>query len=733
MNAEPEKPPVASEEPAPHELPSTGRMTRALFWTVPTFATIALTDAAGTSRIGPPGFGSGVVLWLGLLGYMLPLFLTVGFLVAGLLALAGVVVEWAKRGGLPSFVDGSCREDALAATLPVFALFLMVVSSLHLSAVRFNNQQLAALLVALISIAALAVLGMVWTGAFAAARELRARLASRPRLASLLVWLAALVPILIVALWQARLNRAGFGILGPWMFAGPAGGVTVLLALWWCKHRFRAAARPFRLALWASLPTSTLLSAVLGYAWVELPHVAVQGGLWSSVVVRAARVATDVDRDGSSSLFGGGDCAPFDPTIHPLAIDIPGDGIDSNCLDGDALPFDAAQPPRWYDDAPGMGRSKNFVVVTVEALRSDRISFLGYKHRTTPNIDAFAKKSVIFPRMYAASSATTLSLASLFTTYVPSHTKTRPGKRHVGIDLSMPWIPEILREEGFRTGAVLVDYQAFKPEWNMGYDRGFEHYDTSTHIDMRGGMFYGFPSAGVIDKVTRFVDESAEKRFMVWTHLVEPHAAYEREPGAPNFGDHEEGLYASDLWSADRQIGRLLEHLGNRRLLEDTIVLITGDHGEAFGEHGEKYHYSSVHDPQLRTLGLLYVPGLGHRMVDQAVIHQDLTTTALNLLGVKRGFEKLRGRNVVPTFRGFRVEPDEIFPELAGFQVRVQSFALVRWPFKMIHPRGTKTYQLFHLEQDPGELTDVASTYPEQFAAMRERMARHVEAIGTNR
>jgi arylsulfatase A-like enzyme len=297
----------------------------------------------------------------------------------------------------------------------------------------------------------------------------------------------------------------------------------------------------------------------------------------------------------------------------------------------------------------------------------------------------------------------------------------------------MPWIPEILKEEGFRTGAMLVDYPVFKSEWNMGYNRGFELFDTSTPVEMRDGMFYGFPSGELVEKINRFIDEAGTNPFMVWTHLVEPHAAYERQPGAPDFGDDEEGLYASDIWAADKQVGRLISHLDERGLLNNTVVLITGDHGEAFGEHGEKHHYSSVHESQVRTLGLLYVPGLGHRMVKQAVIHQDLTTTAMNLLGVKRDFDQLRGRNLIPTFRGFRVEPDEIFPELAGFQVRVQSFSLVRWPFKMIHPRGSKTYRLYDLEKDPGETVDVATQYQSQYASMRERMTLHVETIGTPR
>jgi arylsulfatase A-like enzyme len=295
----------------------------------------------------------------------------------------------------------------------------------------------------------------------------------------------------------------------------------------------------------------------------------------------------------------------------------------------------------------------------------------------------------------------------------------------------MPWLPEMLQKKGVQTAAVLGDYLAFTREgWNMGYDRGFAHYDTSTHINMQGGMFYGFPGAEMVDKATRWLDQTGGKPFMLWMHLVEPHAKYERARHAPSFGDDEQELYASDIWAVDEQVGRLIAYLTDKGLLDSTLVVVTGDHGEEFGEHGNKYHYSSLYEQQVRTVGVMHVPGVGHRRVKQAVVHQDLTTTAMNLLGIREGFEQLRGRNLIPTFEGERVEPSSFFIELAGFQVRVRSFALVDWPFKLLHPKGSTIYTLFQLEKDPGERDDVATNHPEVHARMKEAMIRHEEAIG---
>jgi arylsulfatase A-like enzyme len=159
------------------------------------------------------------------------------------------------------------------------------------------------------------------------------------------------------------------------------------------------------------------------------------------------------------------------------------------------------------------------------------------------------------------------------------------------------------------------------------------------------------------------------------------------------------------------------------------VIIITGDHGEGLGDHGVRTHFNTVFDSEVHTLGLMYLPGVGGRQIDQPAAHRDMITTALNVLGVKREFERLRGRNFVPALRGFRVEPDELFVELAGVGVRSPIIGLVRWPFKMVHTVGSSSFALYDLARDPMESRDVAAEHPRATTEMRERMIRHVEGI----
>ena len=719
--------------PEAHEpAPRTNAVWRLGFPVVAGGAAFALVDAVGTSRVGAVGLGATTVLALRVLLYTLPLYLAAGALIALLVAATQSLLRRAVTAGLPPF-EPSARRDLLAAMLPPVSGFVAGLAHFaRVSSTRFNNHVLGGLLVALVALGLVTAASALALALFIGLRRVRARLTSRPRTSALLRWGLSAVAPLVVAIHLSWLNRDGFRILGVWLFAGPLAAV-VATALAVVLMRVRLPLGPkntWRIAI-ASFLVSIAATFLVSLVSSSTPFLIVQGGLWSKHLLTVARAATDLDRDGASSWFGGGDCAPFDRSIHPGAYDVPGDGIDNNCANGDAQPAGAEQPPVWYDAKPGVGKSKNLVVITIEALRSDHVSFLGYEHPNMPQLGKLAARSIVFERMYSATSATTLSLSALWTTQVPSYTRTRPGAGHAGIHASMPWVPELLRKQGFATAAILGDYLAFTRDgWNMGFDRGFTHYDTSTHINMQGGMFYGFPGAEMIDKAIRWLDQSGGKPFMLWMHLVEPHAKYERAPKAPNLGDDEQELYASDIWAADEQVGRLVAYLTDKGLLDSTLMIVTGDHGEEFGEHGNKFHYSSLYEQQVRTVGVMHVPGVGHRRVTQPVVHQDLTTTAMNLLGVREGFEELRGRNVMPTFEGERVEPSSFFIELAGFQVRVRSFALVDWPFKLLHPKGSTIYTLFHLEKDPGERTDVAAKFPDVHARMKEAMIRHVEAIG---
>jgi arylsulfatase A-like enzyme len=130
--------------------------------------------------------------------------------------------------------------------------------------------------------------------------------------------------------------------------------------------------------------------------------------------------------------------------------------------------------------------------------------------------------------------------------------------------------------------------------------------------------------------------------------LFEPHYRYEQPPGAPQFGGDERSRYDAEIWHADRQLGRLIEGLRRQQVWDKTVLLVTGDHGEAFGEHGDRWHGSNLHDPQLRPGALLRVPGVTGKRVDVSVTFTDLAPTLARVLGDRQTFDQLRGRSLAP-------------------------------------------------------------------------------------
>ncbi len=510
----------------------------------------------------------------------------------------------------------------------------------------------------------------------------------------------------VVAARIALTNRAAIDVLGPAFVLAPLAALAVFLV----------ARRPRPRAV--GLVGAVLAVAFLGFGMVgSAPRAIVADGGWGAFVVRGARALADRDGDGHAHVFGGADCAPDDPARHPDAVDVPGDGVDQDC-DGVDAPASAWPAPAW--DPALAGKARDLIVVTVEALRPDVVGFLGCPLPTTPNLDALAAEAVVFERAYASSSATMIALPAFWAGVLPSGVRfgEKTG-RYRPIDPTTPWLPATLQAAGFRTVAVVVDYDGFRADAGAGFDRGFDVFDRDLPAGQRSGAFHGFPSAEVVDRALAHVDRAGDARLLLWVHLVEPHAAYEQPPGAPVFGEQDRHRYAAEVHHVDAQLARLIEGLRARGRWDDAALLVVGDHGEAFGEHGVRFHGSRLHEAQVRTAALLRAPGVPGRRVEAPVQHADLIATAQNLLGVRAGFDRLEGRNLAPALRGEPLPRPEVVLEL--FQQatgRLYNGAVVRWPLKLLHAPWSEETVLYDLAADPGETTDLSASRPADVEAL---------------
>jgi arylsulfatase A-like enzyme len=585
----------------------------------------------------------------------------------------------------------------------------------------FSNVELAAFLSALLTLLWLAAGSVTWALLRHRARLLLASMRRGPKLAALAAYWGAWLLLTARALGLTQLDR------------GLAVSAAAALLGFGLGHRLGLEAR--RVSLLSSLLVVLVAASWAGRSAEPSPFsLMARHGSWSKAAVQRGRALLDRDGDGHSPWLGGGDCDDRDPRVHPGAAELARDGLDNDCTAGDALTLRqvAAHDPS-FPLLRAVPERPHLVLVTIETWRPDHLSLLGYARPTTPRLVELGQSSLVFERVYAAAPGTRLSLAALLSGRSPSSLRWHEqaagrGMRHLSPE--NPWLPAALQAAGYRTLAVHTNFRAFTAAENAGFDRGFEVYDTSTKVAFVGGTLRGFPGSEQVDRALALLDQRDSRPFFLWLHLVEPHYRYERSPFVPSFGRDEQALYDAELAEADRQLGRLVAGLAERSLFEHTVLAVTGDHGEEFGEHGERFHATNLYEAQVRTALVLRIPGIGASRLRDAVVLTDLVPTlrtVLRLPSVTLGTGD--GRDLVPYLlageplkAGFFLE--NFRPENGGGR----STALVEWPFKLIYQEEGRTLELYDLERDPAERTNLHAAAPHTAGKLAEHLHARLES-----
>ncbi|HFE45856.1 MAG TPA: hypothetical protein ENJ18_10270 [Nannocystis exedens] len=374
------------------------------------------------------------------------------------------------------------------------------------------------------------------------------------------------------------------------------------------------------------------------------------------------RRATDVDRDGFGALAGGGDCAAFDSAISPLAREVAGNGIDEDCdgLDGGEIRERGEDQIQDHFFGVKMGdrvRDYDVVWIIVDALRADHISGLGYKRPTTPYLDQFAEESLVFTAAYSQSSATMLSIPSMLSGRSPLTVDWEQELGKLSLSPSVPTLGERLRERGYRSAFIV---SVFILKRLPGLLRGFDEIvDASSRLPKtRGGRRASASSAdaGLAFIHRLFADPSSPPPpYFLTVYFEDPHRPYSYR--APDFGQFT-GPYArydQEIAATDRHIGFMLESLRLSPRWDQTVVIITADHGEEFLEHGGRYHARTCYEESVHVPLLVRIPGIAPRRVDLPVALVDVLPTLVELIGLDRNVP-LDGQSLlIPAFEPSRV------------------------------------------------------------------------------
>jgi arylsulfatase A-like enzyme len=483
-------------------------------------------------------------------------------------------------------------------------------------------------------------------------------------------------------------------------------GAAIATALTRRGRRYAMAAAPAALSL--------LLGAVVasgGNEAVRKAGAAYSG--WGGPFTRGLRAASDLDGDGYSRYLGGGDCDDWDASIHPGALEIPGDGIDQNCIGGDPGLDDPPPDPRFVAPLPaGIPSDANVLLITIDTLRADHVGAYGYQRATTPVLDALANDGIVFRNAWAHAPSTRYSIPAILTGRYPLAVRyDHSVAGWPGLDERATTIAEIARDRGLYTGAIL-NYWYFDRQRRM--DQGFDHYDnTNQRLHRPSGRegpakTTGSSSREQSDKAIEFIGHNAHRRFFLWVHYYDPHYDYELHPDTVQFGNRDIDRYDHEIRYTDTHIGRVLDELRTRRLYDKTVVVVTGDHGEGFGEHGVFLHGYHLYAAQTRVPLIMRIPGTARQTVTMPTGHIDILPTIANLIGAPAGRD-MQGRSLVDVSAGLAPSNQDrwIFQQLSYENNNEKRGAANQRCHVLFEVSPSTSWELYRIDQDPAETNDV--------------------------
>ena len=374
-------------------------------------------------------------------------------------------------------------------------------------------------------------------------------------------------------------------------------------------------------------------------------------------------------------------------------------------------------------------------MISIDSLRAD-MPWAGYPRPIAPFLTRLESESVSYTRAYAASSYTSQSVGAFLGGRLPSELR-RDGYFFGTYPNRVLFFPERLQAAGIRTIAAQA-HGYFRPG-HAGFEQGFDtwrmvpdlHWNATTDVDITGERH--------ADLAIRLLSDSANTagRFFAWFHFMDPHDQYQAHPGI-NYGRRLREHYDGEVTFADQQIERLVTWIRAQPFGARTAIVITADHGESFGEHGHYRHAFQVWQQLVRVPWFFFVPGVAPRRIASNRSHIDLAPTILELFGLPPEPE-FTGRSLVPEFRGGAPADRDVWVDLARTGNNDRRRGLIHGQYKLTAYGDDSRFELYDVEADPGELTNLARTRPDVYAPMVQRYRdaqpgirnEHVHGCGT--
>ncbi|HEX9619944.1 MAG TPA: sulfatase [Polyangiaceae bacterium] len=361
----------------------------------------------------------------------------------------------------------------------------------------------------------------------------------------------------------------------------------------------------------------------------------------------------------------------------------------------------------------------NVILLSVDSLRAD-MPWAGYERPIAPNLTQLAAQGIVYENARSVASYTAQSVA-VFLSGRYASTLYRQGVFFTGYPDSNLFFPEVLRDAGL---PALGAHAHMYFHRGKGIDQGFSAWEIVKGISFDSSTDNHVTSEKLTALLAELLSkpEHTKQPFFAWAHYMDPHDQYQRHAMCPKeWGRSNRDRYDCEVLFTDHHIGEFLKFAEKQPWWERTAVIVTADHGEAFGEHDMWKHAFELWEVLVRVPWLFKVPGAEPRRIDAPRTHIDMAPTIVDLMGIEPlpGF---MGKSLVPELFGAPApQRDVIVLELAEDSHNPARRAIIQGDYKLIVHGYKQGYrqELYDLGKDPGETRDIAKEEPEALTRMR--------------
>ncbi|MCX7974475.1 MAG: sulfatase-like hydrolase/transferase [Candidatus Aminicenantes bacterium] len=386
--------------------------------------------------------------------------------------------------------------------------------------------------------------------------------------------------------------------------------------------------------------------------------------------------------------------------------------------------------PAFHSNFP-RGFKLNFIIITVDTLRADRLHCYGFEAIDTPTIDNLAKRGVKFDHCIAQTPLTLPSHTTILTGTLPLFHGVRDNGGFI-VPPQLVTLAEIFNEAGYDTAAFIGAY-VLDSRWGLdqGFDYYFDQFDLSKFEKISLSMVQR-PANEVIDHTLKWLEAKKDFPFFLWIHLYDPHTPYEPpEFWAQKYSGHP---YLGEIAFTDHEINRLWVFLENNHLLEQTVIIFTSDHGESLGEHKESTHgfflyEGAIHVPLIFVTPFSQFRGLS---IKQTVSLTDIMPTILEMAGLKSP-PSIQGKSLLPYFHNPKrkrrelVYSETFYPRLHFGWSELRSLQDGHWKL-ILAPEP----ELYDLRSDPKEKNNLAYQEKKKLAQLQKEAEQYIRRYSQN-